>query len=395
MNEAETETLRHIIQLLHEEERWDEVSFLFLEYLSSNNGDFQNRESDLKKIAQIWKQTHPDKIWYLWKQWRALFTGDVNIHERQKNIKFIDFLREYCDSDSSNINSFADNRKRDKEYHSYSNPTVVKLPPKTTTNKVADKGIDITITNKVQKAKEKDRRENEFKNPLDTFDTIFEGKEDINIQNAPKFITHTAKWFQESIVDGAIPVVHTGLDNTGNFLKEKVLGENVKKEQQWIELKDMSSSSSQGDGEKKVEVSLKEKQRQIHELREKTPEEIVALDLSTNARRSTETVKEWTRSATDGLRNAAAESIQHLADQWEENKIGSHIIPMDEQRELCANIGKVGLAGLGATAVVAETIYNSTKTGEEQTNLFLLLSLSLSIFQQYNIVNYCINRTLL
>jgi len=80
------------------------------------------------------------------------------------------------------------------------------------------------------------------------------------------------------------------------------------------------------------------------------------------AKQATDKVRETARTALYGIRDASTEGISRAAKKFEEEKLGERLVPNKESRELLATAGKVGVASLGAVAIVGEAMFESTRS---------------------------------
>ena len=96
---------------------------------------------------------------------------------------------------------------------------------------------------------------------------------------------------------------------------------------------------------------------------------VVALTYSRAAKRASSGMRETARWTVHGIRDVATRGIQIAANRINEKKWGERIVPHQESREVFVAVGTVGLAGLGAAAIVGEAVFHSTcavamKSGE-------------------------------
>mmetsp|Transcript_8710 Transcript_8710/g.13014 ORF Transcript_8710/g.13014 Transcript_8710/m.13014 type:complete len:438 (+) Transcript_8710:155-1468(+) len=67
------------------------------------------------------------------------------------------------------------------------------------------------------------------------------------------------------------------------------------------------------------------------------------------------------QSVTIGIRDIGTRGINNAVGKWEENSIGKDLCPQDEIRESIVTAGKIGLAAIGATVEIAESVFEVTK----------------------------------
>lgn len=92
---------------------------------------------------------------------------------------------------------------------------------------------------------------------------------------------------------------------------------------------------------------------------------VVALTFADAAKRASSGAKESTKLAMHGIRDASSRGIHMVASKFEEGKMGEHLPP--EGREALKAVGKVGLATVGAAAIVGEAIYETSRLVMEKT----------------------------
>ena len=273
-----------ITEVLHEEQQWNEITYLFLD---NNAGEKMNQQSllNMEKLSTVWKGLRPDQIKELWADWKQFFPGE---------------------------------------------------------NKEVDKNELLTILvlfveNNLQKEKD-----------------LLKKTEEVDVDDVASKIINAALWVQKKYVT-----------------ENPLLKVEYKKKPKSYELQEMpltkpneSSFKEDSSNTNRYVTEDIEYTNEIDPKRKRSPDETVLLTYTGTARQSTENVKNWTQKATTGFKNAAANTIHNVAKHWEENKIGEKIIPDEKAREVCANVGKVGLAGIGATAIVTESLVLGTFAGK-------------------------------
>ena len=65
-----------------------------------------------------------------------------------------------------------------------------------------------------------------------------------------------------------------------------------------------------------------------------------------------------------GVRDVSTKGIASVAKKWEDNGTTAHFVQDEELRALMTAAGKIGIAALGATAIVSESIFETTKEGQ-------------------------------
>jgi len=68
-----------------------------------------------------------------------------------------------------------------------------------------------------------------------------------------------------------------------------------------------------------------------------------------------------------GLRNALGVGIRKAAEKFNDNHVGKKIIPNDDLRDTFKGVGKVGVTALGASLIVAESMFETTKAVAKTT----------------------------
>ena len=204
-----------------------------------------------------------------------------------------------------------------------------------------------------------------------------ESKEKPNVDDTTKMLIDAAQWFDKRIVNKAmVPLMHNGIDSTGHFVKTRIVnpmtdssGKRINQNDivDWndINVKSFQPQTKEMEQHNTTCNDITPSQINPKQLKkQKSQAEITATNISRTIKKSSETVKDLAETTTDNMKQATTNTIRHLTTQWRENEIGKKIIPNDEHREVYVNAGKIGLAGLGATATVAESIMNGTKAGK-------------------------------
>jgi hypothetical protein len=92
---------------------------------------------------------------------------------------------------------------------------------------------------------------------------------------------------------------------------------------------------------------------------------VVAMTYSDAAKRASEGARETTRQAVTGIRDASARGLNIAAGKFENSKFAESLPP--EGREVMKAVGKVGMATIGAAAVVAEAMVETSRAVIEKT----------------------------
>ena len=92
-----------------------------------------------------------------------------------------------------------------------------------------------------------------------------------------------------------------------------------------------------------------------------------ALTCTDAARQATNEVRQTVKKTVSGIRDYAARGISTAAKKMEETKVAEKVLPSDDSRQMLATAGKVGMASLGAAAIIGEAVFESTKTVAQTT----------------------------
>ena len=92
-----------------------------------------------------------------------------------------------------------------------------------------------------------------------------------------------------------------------------------------------------------------------------TRDQVVTRTYTDAAKRATDGVRQTVRWTAFSLRDASIESIHNMARKFEQGQLGERLVPDQGHRELLLAAGKVGLATLGAAAIVGEATFDTTR----------------------------------
>ena len=92
---------------------------------------------------------------------------------------------------------------------------------------------------------------------------------------------------------------------------------------------------------------------------------IVALTFSDAAKRASESAREGTRRAVCGIRDASTRGVQMVASKFEDGKLAENVPP--QSLEVIKAAGKVGIATLGAAAIIGEALIETSRTVAQNT----------------------------
>mmetsp|Transcript_3560 Transcript_3560/g.5469 ORF Transcript_3560/g.5469 Transcript_3560/m.5469 type:complete len:466 (-) Transcript_3560:288-1685(-) len=140
-------------------------------------------------------------------------------------------------------------------------------------------------------------------------------------------IISTAAHTVEAGLELSVPVISAGLDLTGNLVKKMTHA-------------DTSPRTKQG---------------------------VVASVYVEKAKETTDVIRRSARSTLLGVRSASAKGVSTIAHKCEERQVGQRLVPDDDHRAVLLAAGKVGIASLGATAIVAEAMFDSSTKIAEKT----------------------------
>lgn len=142
------------------------------------------------------------------------------------------------------------------------------------------------------------------------------------------FIMGAARWFERGLAT-SVPVVTEGIDATGRLIKENLVPE---------------------------EKPLVNR-----------PTEVVTLTYTGATKRATGRVRESAQFVAFGIRDASTRGISKVAKKFEDENLGEELVQDKDMRDVMVAAGKVGLATLGAAAIVGEALFDTTKAVAQKT----------------------------
>lgn len=86
-----------------------------------------------------------------------------------------------------------------------------------------------------------------------------------------------------------------------------------------------------------------------------------AISVSDNVVYATDKFRQGSQFVASGVQNVSAKGIDSIRKKWEENDYSDRLVKDKETKELLSAAGKVCIAAIGATAVVGESIFETTK----------------------------------
>jgi hypothetical protein len=144
---------------------------------------------------------------------------------------------------------------------------------------------------------------------------------------AAQYIAGAAKWVQRGL-KWSVPVINGGLETAGDKLKKII-------------------SPQKGD----------------HDMKSA----ILVASCTSSVKKATDGVRITTRRTMTGIRDASSHGIQMAAKRFDDEKFSHKLVPDQDHRDVLAAAGKVGIASLGASIVVGEAIYDTTKAIAQKT----------------------------
>jgi hypothetical protein len=176
-----------------------------------------------------------------------------------------------------------------------------------------------------------------------TQDTV-EGSNDDYIKNvgmASEYISDNIFKGATLVADGLakviVPNVTKGIEAIGDF----VISQN-------------SNPSIPAKRKQDSTTSTATKSKEEQEL-----EEFVSL--TKDSAKASDSMRQGVRTLTYGIRDFSTRQIHATSKAWQEKQIGKQVIPDDEVRETLVATGKVGVATLGASALLVESMFHTTK----------------------------------
>jgi len=89
----------------------------------------------------------------------------------------------------------------------------------------------------------------------------------------------------------------------------------------------------------------------------------VATSCSSAAKHATDGVRETTRRTVHGIRDVSTRTVQRAVESVQLDRI----VPSQDHRDVLCAAGTVGMAGLGAAAIVGEALYETTRAVSQKT----------------------------
>jgi hypothetical protein len=87
------------------------------------------------------------------------------------------------------------------------------------------------------------------------------------------------------------------------------------------------------------------------------------------AKRATNGVRETARWTAHSLRDASTDSIHRIAQLLDQEGLGEKLVPNEGHRNMLVAAGTVGIASLGAAAIVGEAVFETTKAVAQKSAL--------------------------
>jgi hypothetical protein len=101
-----------------------------------------------------------------------------------------------------------------------------------------------------------------------------------------------------------------------------------------------------------------------------TPRAHVVTRIYTDAaKRATDGVRESAEWTAHSIRDASTDSIQMIAQLFDQERLGEKLVPNEGHRNVLVAAGTVGIASLGAAAIVGEAVFETTKAVAQKSAL--------------------------
>ena len=142
-----------------------------------------------------------------------------------------------------------------------------------------------------------------------------------------KQIFQGAKFIENGLANVVTPFLTKGIDSVGSFTKDRI----------------EPSCEDYGDSD---------------------GEDDLAISLSNEVVNATDKFRRGSQTVAFGVRDVSTKGIASVAKKWEDNGTTAHFVQDEELRALMTAAGKIGIAALGATAIVSESIFETTKEGQ-------------------------------
>ena len=142
-----------------------------------------------------------------------------------------------------------------------------------------------------------------------------------------KGIYEGAKLIENGLVNVVTPLLTKSIESVGSFAKDRI--------------EPISGDDSDND-----------------------EEDDMAISLSNDVVNATDKFRQGSQAVAFGVRDVSTKGIiASVSKKWEENDTTANLIQDDELRALVGAAGKIGIAALGASAVIGESIFETTKEG--------------------------------
>jgi len=154
------------------------------------------------------------------------------------------------------------------------------------------------------------------------------------------YIATAAKWFSRSLKWSVVPVIHYGLD---------IAGDNAKRFLTPVE-----------DQKMRRKAALMTAHR--------TPAPMRALaDSTTVVRKISNGVRLQAKQTSSGIRDIPNQGFQMVVKKVEDEELVEKLVPDEDHREVLTAAGKIGVASVGAAAIVSEAIVNTSSSIVQKT----------------------------
>jgi hypothetical protein len=177
-------------------------------------------------------------------------------------------------------------------------------------------------------------------------------------EQAATTIYDGAKFVRDSLSTHFVPNVTSGIEALGEFAKRNIApnpsDENADERDDCIRGDD--DGNGNGDG---GHGASSNNNNNIDTNDDNEEDQVLKLTNSTV--QATDTLRESTKFVAHGIRNYSTKGINTIKNKWEEKELGKELIADDDLREVTVAAGRVGVATVGASAVVVESIFETTK----------------------------------
>lgn len=148
-------------------------------------------------------------------------------------------------------------------------------------------------------------------------------------------IFKAAKFAQDGLAQHVVPAMTSGIEKVGEMVIENTSSH-------------VSTTEESDNGTCSVEEEGQEDMKGL-------------IDITDKSVQTTDYIRKGARSVAFGVRDFSTWGVQNMTEAWKEKELGKQMIPDDDVREVVVATGKVGLATLGAAALLTESVFETTK----------------------------------